>query len=81
MSLVSVIMPYYKKELYPKESIKSILNQIKKDKPLLIIKNNSRLNEISLLWKKFKYKKYFIIDSKVKIHKNQKTLDIFFISK
>jgi len=49
MSLVSVIMPYYKKELYPKDSIKSILNQIKKDKPLLIIKNNSRLNEISLL--------------------------------
>lgn len=63
------------------EVVKGILPQIIKDKPLLVIENNSSLNKIFLLLKKYKYKKFYNMSSVFKEHKNQKALDIFFIPK
>ena len=61
------------------EVIKGILPQIKKDRPLLIVENNNNLNKITLLLKKYKYKKFYNVSTKFKMHKNEKALDIFFI--
>lgn len=61
------------------EVVKSLVGQIKKDKPMLIIENNSSLSKIHNLLKKYKYKKYCNINSKLISYKNQKALDIFFI--
>ena len=61
------------------EIVKSLINQIKKDKPMLIIENNTSLNEIYKFLKKYKYFKYCNINSKLILHTNQKALDIFFI--
>ena len=59
--------------------VKSLISQIKKDKPMLIIENNTSLNDIYKLLKKYKYFKYCNINSKLIPHSNQKVLDIFFI--
>jgi hypothetical protein len=56
-----------------------MLSQIKKDKPLMVIENNSSLQKIDSLLKKYKYKKFYNMSSKFKTHKNQKVLDVFFI--
>ena len=40
MSLVSIIMPYYKKELFVEDSIKSILNQSYKDFEIILINDD-----------------------------------------
>ena len=66
---------------YESQIIKAILKQIKKDKPLLVIENNEKLEEIDLLLKKYGYKKYYNKFSNFKIHKNEKVLDVFFINK
>ena len=63
------------------EIIKAIEKQINRDKPLLVIENNSKLNEIYVLLKKYGYEKYFNYEKKFHKHKNQKKLDIFFIHK
>ena len=53
MSLVSVIMPYYKKESYVEESIKSILNQSYQNFEIILInddtKNKNFINKFSKL--------------------------------
>ena len=53
MSLVSIIMPYYKKELYVEESIKSILNQSYQNFEIILINDNVEnkyfINKISKL--------------------------------
>tara|TARA_B100000780_G_scaffold41995_1_gene26093 strand:- start:223 stop:972 length:750 start_codon:yes stop_codon:yes gene_type:complete len=53
MSLVSVIMPYYKKEFYVDESVQSILNQSYKNFELILvnddIENKSFINKMSNL--------------------------------
>ena len=41
MSLVSIIMPYYKKELYLEQSIKSILNQTYQNFEIILINDDS----------------------------------------
>jgi teichuronic acid biosynthesis glycosyltransferase TuaG len=41
MSLVSIIMPYYKKELYVEESIKSILNQSYQNFEIILINDDT----------------------------------------
>jgi FkbM family methyltransferase len=61
------------------EVVKGMLSQIKKDRPLMVIENNSGLQKIDSLLKKYKYKKFYNKSSKFKIHKNQKVLDVFFI--
>ena len=61
------------------KAVKSLINQIKKDRPVLIIENNSSLNDIYKLIKKYKYLKYCNIKSQLVPHTNQKVLDIFFI--
>ena len=63
------------------EIVKAIEKQINRDKPLLVIENNSKLNEIYVLLKKYGYEKYFNYEKKFHKHKNQKKLDIFFIHK
>ena len=40
MSLVSIIMPYYKKELFVEDSIKSILSQSYKDFEIILINDD-----------------------------------------
>ena len=59
--------------------VKSLLGQIRKDKPMLIIENNTSLNGINKILKKYNYKKYCNINSQLVPHKNQKVLDLFFI--
>ena len=53
MSLVSIIMPYYKKEFYVQQSIKSILNQSYQNFEIILInddvKNKHFINKISKL--------------------------------
>ena len=53
MSLVSVIMPYYKKEFYVDESVQSILNQSYKNFELILvnddIENKNFINKMSNL--------------------------------
>jgi len=53
MSLVSIIMPYYKKELYLEQSIKSILNQTYQNFEIILINDDSEnknfINKISQL--------------------------------
>ena len=55
--------------------------QIKIDKPILIIENNSKIKEISKLLTKFGYKKYYNKNGNLVKHINQNVLDIFFIFK
>ena len=61
------------------EVVKGMLSQIKKDRPLMVIENNSELKKIDSLLKKYKYKKFYNKSSKFEKHKNQKVLDVFFI--
>ena len=68
MSLVSIIMPYYKKELYIKDSIESILKQSYQNFEIILVndeienKNYNFLKEISNL------------DSRIKLYTNEKNL-------
>lgn len=66
---------------YELEIVKSLLIQIKKDKPLLIIENNSKINEISAMLTRFGYKSFCNINNSLVKYSNQKVLDIFFIKK
>ena len=63
------------------EIVKSIKTQIKFDKPILIIENNTKIKEISKILKKLGYVRYFNNNGNLKKHTNQKVLDIFFINK
>ena len=68
MDLVSIIIPYYKKELFLEETIKSILNQSYKKFEIIII--NDEISKVSknLLNKICKLdKRIFIINNKKKL--------------
>ncbi len=51
MSLISIIMPYYKKELFIEETINSILNQNYKDFEILIIDDEKSNSSFQILQK------------------------------
>jgi hypothetical protein len=65
---------------YEFEIIKSILPQIKKDKPILVVENNKNQNKIYNILKK-NYKKYYYINKNLRIHKKEKCINIFYIPK
>ncbi|MBC8302292.1 MAG: glycosyltransferase family 2 protein [Pelagibacterales bacterium] len=64
MPLVSVIVPYYKKIDYIKKSINSILSQTFKDFEIILIYDDSELNDLSFINKEYGE------NSKIKIIKN-----------
>ena len=66
---------------YELEIVKSLITQIKKDRPLLIIENNSKINKISTILKKLGYKSFCNINNNLISYSHQKVLDIFFINK
>ena len=66
MTVVSVIMPYYKKEAYIYESVESILNQTFKEFEIIIIDDELTINSSKVLEKIEK------LDPKIKIIRNQK---------
>jgi FkbM family methyltransferase len=59
--------------------VKGILNQIKRDRPVIVIENNSQINKINIILKKIRYKKFYSENLEFKKHKNQKVLDIFYL--
>ena len=61
--------------------IKSMLPQIRRDKPLIVLENNKEIKKISYLLKKINYKVYYNDNLQFKSYANQKVLDIFFINK
>lgn len=68
MDLISVIIPYYKKEKFIKSTIKSILNQTYKKFEIIII--NDEITEKS----KILLKKISGLDKRIKIFKNSKNM-------
>ena len=63
------------------EIVKCLERQIIKNHPLMVIENNKKINEISKYLSKYGYKKYYNNNGKLERFKNQKVLDIFFITK
>ena len=70
MSLVSIIMPYYKKINFIDKTYNSITNQSYQNYELLIIYDDIDLNEYNYLYKLTNR------NPKVKIFKNQKILEL-----
>ena len=66
MSLVSVIMPYYKKKKYVLESIKSILNQSHKNLEIILVNDEIDNKSCDFL------KEISILDSRIKLIINAK---------
>ena len=66
MSLVSIIMPYYKKELFVEDSIKSILNQSYKDFEIILINDD--------IEKKKFVDAFSNLDQRIRIIHNEKNL-------
>ena len=66
---------------YEFEIVKCLKKQIIKNYPLMVIENNKKINEISKYLSKYGYKKYYNNNGKLEKFKNQKVLDIFFITK
>lgn len=66
---------------YEFEVIKSLKLQIIKDKPLLVIENNSKLKKITQYLERLSYQKYFCKNNSLLKHTNQNVLDIFYIYK
>ena len=65
MSLVSVIMPYYKKKLYIEDSIRSILNQTYQKFEIILVNDEKKL-QLGV------FKKFINDDSKIKLINNKK---------
>ena len=59
------------------EIVETLLPLIKRDKPVLIIENNN-IKKINNKLKKYKYKKYCIVNKKFMIHKDQNNANIIF---
>ena len=59
------------------EVIETLLKQIKRDKPVLIIENNNT-NKIYKNLRKLGYKKYHVLNNKLKTHINQNSANIIF---
>ena len=68
MSLVSVIIPYYKKRQYIDRSIKSVLNQKYKKFEIIIVYDDQLINDLLYL-KEIKKK-----DSRIRIIINKKNI-------
>ena len=68
MSLVSIIIPYYKKEFFIEETIKSILIQSYQNFEILIIDDEINLAASKVL------EKISSLDSRIKIITNEKNL-------
>ena len=68
MSLVSVIMPYYKKKAYLRESINSILNQSYQDFEILLIDDEISEESFNFLGEISK------LDSRIHLSRNKKNL-------
>ena len=66
MSLVSIIMPYYKKELFVEDSIKSILSQSYKDFEIILINDD--------IEKKKFVDAFSNLDQRIRIIHNEKNL-------
>ena len=64
MDLVSVIIPYYRKRNYVKESLVSVINQSHDNLEVLIIYDDTNLNDFEFL------KKFEKLDHRIKIIKN-----------
>jgi FkbM family methyltransferase len=60
--------------------VKTMLHQINKDKPLIVIENNNDHKKIFNLLKK-NYQKYYYKNKILKIHKNELCINIFYINK
>ncbi len=68
MSLVSIIIPYFKKKNHIKLTIKSILNQRYKNIEIIIIYDNSNKNELKFIEKIKK------LDKRIQIIVNNKNI-------
>ena len=66
MSLVSIVMPYYKKELFIEKSINSILSQTYQDFEIIIIDDEISKKSSEIL------KNISKISSKIRIIQNKK---------
>jgi len=64
MELVSVIMPYYKKKAFVERSINSVLRQTYKNYELIIIYDDSNLEDLFFLRKITREKKCKILLNK-----------------
>lgn len=65
---------------YEFEIIKSILPQINKDKPILVVENNKNQNKIYNILKK-NYSKYYYLNKNLQVHNEEKCINIFYIPK
>ena len=70
MSLISIIVPYYKKEKYIKKSIKSILDQSYKKFEIIIIYDDENKNDLSLI------KGIAKLSKKIKLIVNKKNIGV-----
>ena len=68
MDLVSVIIPYYKKRNTIRETLNSVINQSYKNLEVLVIYDDTNLNDFEFL------KKIAKLDSRIKIIKNETKL-------
>ena len=68
MSFVSVIMSYYKKELFIRKSIQSILNQTYKNFEIILINDEQTTKSYNFL------KEISKLDSRIKLFSNEKNL-------
>ena len=68
MDLVSVIIPYYKKRNFVKETIFSVINQSYDNLEIIIIYDDTNLNDLEFLQEISK------LDNRIKIINNNKRL-------
>ena len=68
MDLVSVIIPYYKKRNLVKETILSVINQSYDDLEILIIYDDTNLNDLEFI------KEISKLDNRIKVINNNKRL-------
>ena len=70
MSLVSIIMPYYKKEMFVKKSVKSLLNQTYQNFEIILV--NDQADERSSIF----LKDILNLDNRIKLVTNEKNLGV-----
>ena len=70
MSLVSIIMPYYKKEMFVKKSVKSLLNQTYLNFEIILV--NDQADERSSIF----LKDILNLDNRIKLVTNEKNLGV-----
>ena len=70
MSLISIIMPYYKKEMFVKKSVKSLLNQTYQNFEIILV--NDQADERSSIF----LKDILNLDNRIKLVTNEKNLGV-----